>query len=109
MKTQLTKEQSQHLIDLGVPKEKAGWCQYIAKAGFVGMVPIFTLYNLLEILPKEIEDEAIVITHHNDEILKHPCWNAFYRGICNSHLCHELIDSLYEVLVWCLENKYLKF
>ena len=63
MKTELTKEQSQHLIDLGVPKEKA--------SGVVITIPptengirrrtrgiqqsIFKFTDLLEILPKEIE------------------------------------------------------
>lgn len=50
MKIELTKEQSEHLIELGVPKEKAN-----AKIsyGFLGYDPIFRLTDLLEILPKE--------------------------------------------------------
>lgn len=106
MKTELTKEQSQHLIDLGIPKEKAsGKISY----GFAGSYPIFELDDFLngEILPKKIEINEID-------------WGLFFawdytRKVYlvgynnrNSFYSKELIDALYELTIWSIENKHLK-
>lgn len=127
MKTQLTKEQSQHLIDLGVPKEKAsefGIDDYSSSSPINGGLiiygddyPIFTLTDLLEILPKEIDlkfsDERIAHSYFKITVYKNE-WIAsyeFYEPVQGAYTVkkEELIDSLYELCVWCLENGYLKF
>lgn len=111
MKTQLTKEQSLHLIELGVLKEKASdesWTSYTpACVGF--RYPIFTLTDILEILPKEIVYQELkyqIRIEWDDE------WYADYvEDGYNSVITaksEELIDALYELCVWCLENKYIK-
>lgn len=122
MKTQLIKEQSQHLINLGVPKEKASAYAYVDSHQYKGgielppvQVPIFTLTDFLEILPKEIED---IETDWWLEFLmgysapQHK-WIVGYhaisdkdRGVQFTRNSTELIDALYELCVWCLESKF---
>lgn len=128
MKTQLTNEQSQHLIDLGVPKEKAS-AVHITKYGEaitdkVGNVlstnneqyPIFTLTDLLEILPKEIEGRYInhsLCMNYGCDMpeSEHNLWFVYYDDLndLEPKYAEELIDSLYKLCVWCLEQGYLKF
>lgn len=119
MKTQLTKEQSQHLIDLGVPKEKASIFRISCDVRVTGYRDeyLFTLQNLLEILPKYLEykvDETIgaanFVTQWNNRFLHYEAGYDLYDMWNKSHYCAiELIDSLYELLCWTIENGYLKF
>ena len=100
MKTELTTEQSQHLIELGVPECFASHIDYRKNS-------IFTLENLLKILPKEIEGYGTRIIKYN------PIWGmemAFYdRADMVPCKAEELIDALYELTVWCLKKQHLKF
>ena len=120
MKLQLTKEQSRNLIDLGVPKEKASLIQptdsyEIDDLIITNGVPIFNLTDLLEMLPKEIECKygltPIVITFggtcNGDEV---DGWFAYYDDILETIEIgsNELIDALYKLIVYVLENKLLK-
>lgn len=104
MKTQLTKEQSAHLINLGVPKEKASEFDHDCR------VDVFSLTDLLEILPKEIEyqDLKYQIRIEWDEEWYADYVEDGYSGVITAK-AEELIDALYELCVWCLESKYLKF
>lgn len=103
MKKRLTKEQSAHLISLGVPKEKAS---DKISYGFLGYDPIFNLTDLLGILPKEMFGSDINMEWH-----KIPQkWMVCYAWKSNTvFFKEELIDALYELCVWTIENKYLKF
>ena len=110
MKTELTKEQSRHLIDLGVPEKMATRNDYEIE---MFDYPVFTLTDLLKILPKEIKTEDNIYwqtilwtgtsyfvgyrNHNTDRWLYQVC------------LKDELIDALYELTVWCIENGHLKF
>lgn len=131
MKTQLTKEESQHLIDLGISKDYASWrvigidvdtnmpLERLIEESQVE--PYFTLDSILEILPKAINvplkgRRELLIHYANINGNDYPlvCYTVPYDamgGIISP--CYkeyeELIDSLYELCVWCLENKYLKF
>lgn len=114
MKMQLTKEQSQHLIDLGVPKEKASAYTYEESHKYKGgielppvQVPIFTLTDLLGILPKEIEitegcKDTLVIDFIGGSVFAQYTFQTRTRQEED-----ELIDALYELCVWCLEKEYL--
>lgn len=109
MKTQLTKEQSQRLIELGVPKEKASLQVLFEEDGPFDIWnedilsrPIFTLTDLLEILPREIEDCPIEIIWEQKESK----WNCIYAGLI-SQMSEELIDALYRLTVWCIKNKHI--
>lgn len=78
---------------------------------------IFTLADILELLPKEIRNEDAdpydLNLNWDDD------WEAAYLNIENFimpcqegtlHFCtaSELIDALYELLVWCIDNKYIE-
>lgn len=137
MKTELTTEQSRHLIELGVPKEKASkvyWKEvtdfrgrpfdfdYDFREGItdkpfalqrVGLTSfntqdIFTLTDLLEILPKEIEYEECLSEFTMQWNSTYQCWDVgyvysggFWKGCRFRHA--ELIDALYELACWYYE------
>lgn len=111
MKTELTKEQSAHLIKLGVPKIKATCEIPIGDGEYV-----FRLTDLLEILPKEIESKygltPITITFggicKGEGVDK---WFAYYDDVIETleNCAEDLIDALYELTVWAIKNGHLKF
>lgn len=111
MKTKLTKEQSLHLISLGVPKEKA---HDKISYGFLGYEPIFQFTDLLDILPKEIDYNNRTYFLHIQRLrfgiysMKYENYSGEYLG---SNFIHnkEFIDGLYELIIWCIENKHLTF
>lgn len=132
MKTQLTAEESAKLIELGVSPERASERESSVAYGNgargimkVPKTPIFTLADILDILPKEIEvdspnaDKGIDIEDcylctqwcMNGDYADNHQWCAFYTpgfqliGDCTAP---ELIDALYSLLLWCLEKGYVK-
>lgn len=114
MKTTLTKEQSQHLIDLGVPKEKASDSWHFKPVDVY--YPIFTLSDLLEILPPEIWNFDIEGNMQFSMVYENGKWNVSYteeyyerHKCCIGYSKEELVDALYELCVWTIENGYLKF
>lgn len=111
MKTQLIREESQHLIDLGVPKEKAS----SDKISTIEMTayPIFELDDFLngEILPKDLlfdnsdEDSFMEFGMIYDPILEewhvyYACLHDKYRGVNIVKRDKELLDTLYELACW---------
>ena len=118
MKTILTVEESQRLIALGVDPKLASesiWSMAIGK-GVRGITklpspqPIFNIADILSILPKEIKihrdgDNLSMIYHCGK-------WRVGYTNCaeyCNhTKVAPELIDALYQLLVWLLENKNIK-
>lgn len=112
MKDKLTREQSAHLISLGVPKEKA---HDKISYGFLGYDPIFRLTDLLDILPKEI----MLDKEHGLDFGWDFYANKWVAQYCDEdYLClyekaqyyaEELIDALYELLQWVLKNKITVF
>ncbi len=117
MKNNLTPEQSQRLIDLGVDASKASDFEYLDPYGLDDAiptgVPLFTLSDILSLLPKEIENEdgdPYGLQMDYDEK-----WEACYfnwvnftmvgmEGSMHSEFAPELIDALYELLCWVLQN-----
>lgn len=111
VKDKLTAEQSKHLISLGVPKSLASelqeWDDDVSKWTHRGD-PIFTLTNLLGILPKEIDEEwttfYFTITTWEGK------WDVnYYSKSAETYLTsipdkEELIDAVYELLCWYLER-----
>lgn len=123
MKTQLTKEQSQHLIELGVPFNKASVSYSTASigSGIRGIIKseqyyIFTLTDILEILPKYLDCKFDGVVYAadftfrwNNRFLHYEAGYDLYDMWDKSHYCaEELIDALYELLCWVIENGYLK-
>ena len=112
MKTTLTIEQSQHLIELGVDTNRASevhqHCDDVSQWTNRGY-PIFTLSDLLELLPKEIKIEipseksnAMLPLRMNwNRNIKQ--WRCYYAAIFSAP---ELIDALFALLCWVVENDY---
>jgi hypothetical protein len=102
-KDRLTIEQSARLIELGVDARKAH------ESDIYGRKSIFTLADLLSLLPKEIEDENNIPYHLNID------YPYLIGGVSARYLdedgdsltgvlCPELIDALYELLIYILQN-----
>lgn len=130
MKNNLPPEESQRLIDLGVDRKMVsttcinfnGTYAYVSGEEsetvrdcvngqyYTEECRCFSIADILSILPKEIviegEKEDLNIVMDNFGALvgypkfheKHGC--AFVNS--------ELIDALYSLLIWCLENKIIK-
>ena len=109
MKTVLTIEESQRLIDLGVDPKMA------SKEPFI-FNEIFTLTDILAILPKEIGNGYNL----NIDITgayygaAYVCWDedengdAVIKDIRFDVIDPELIDALYKLLIWCIDNGHIK-
>lgn len=77
--------------------------------------PIFTIADILDILPKEFNVSGTSVRLH---MYNHPAeyWIASYVTYDGGTLTYqnpcsaekELIDALYSLLVWCLEKGYVK-
>lgn len=117
MKTQLTPEQSAKLIELGVSPERASMCESSVAYGNGARgimkapeTPIFTLSDLIGILPKSIEYGGYAEAKLNIYTRPHrrECWVAKYivsaKTIPYDGAGDELIDALYEVLYKLLDN-----
>ncbi len=124
MKTELTIEQSQRLIELGVDANKASKeiATTISEQEYSDPCrPIFTLADLLGILPKEIEVESrdgdiddawlFLVWDTNGDYADNHEWLAAYTAgftyIANKH-APELIDATYSLLIWLIENKHIQ-
>ena len=100
MKTELTIEESTKLIELGVDPE---WAKPFVKRG---SIPIITLEHILELLPKEIliENRLEPISIYWN--IRRKGWSAYYPFANAPKIVKpELIDSLYQLLIWTIENK----
>lgn len=124
MKTTLTIEQSQKLIELGVDPILASKCRVQHEADFeveyrivshdefcyemasLDPQPIFDLSDLLSILPKEIDGYFLNISPNKFE------WHVSYENMGINNIMFtkwgtsapELIDALYQLLIYVLEN-----
>lgn len=114
MKTLLNRKQTKHLIDLGVPEDKA---TYFDDDWDLNKYPrYFTLTDLLEILPNKISYnyDSCFLMIIRDVYGNYSVGYAFetFEGptFCNGcEFGGELIDALYALTVWCIENGHLKF
>ena len=118
MKTILTIEESQRLIDLGVDPKLASMKEFVpihpevlkGNAEYAkpwGWFPKFRLEDILSILPKEINGYHLNIeaSEQGYEVC-YKLWDTYhFMGATESP---ELIDALYSLLIWCLESKIIK-
>lgn len=118
MKTTLTPEQSATLIAKGISADKASeikeYDDEVSKWTHRG-APIFTLADILDILPKEFNVNGtparLQMYNHSAEywIVSYVIYDGAtltYQKLCSTEA--ELIDALYSLLVWCLEKGYVK-
>ena len=109
MKTTLTVEESQRLIELGVDPKMASRETFIFDK-------IFTLYDLLSILPKEIDGYELNMSANKCEyFVSYILWDTMDGGDYIKDILSfkqfsapELIDALNQLLIWCLEQKIIK-
>lgn len=137
MKQVLTVEQMQHLKELGLelkesllywarcvdnnPRAATHYGKWVLIKGnnaqIVGFmqwefIPAYTLADIIEILPKQLEDpdgfQNRLQFFHDEGI-----WDVSYYSVVSElsyiyKIEEELIDAAYEMLCWCLENKYIE-
>jgi len=113
MKTELTIEQSQRLIELGVSVDKSSSSAIYDEPWHRAYYAVFTLADLLGILPKALRKDGMV----NDYSLTMQwnkasyVWRVSYAatgdilGACDAY---ELIDALYGLIAFCIGNKYIE-
>lgn len=125
----LSIEQMQHLQELGLNTNCASACWVkVTKVGgkdvktcwglsfcFVPnkldnmeaeTVPTFTLQDILELLPRQIiEEYASPLMIKCTPDLQVRFW---YKDIYVTAEHEDFIDAAYEMLCWCIENKFLK-
>lgn len=116
IKRYLTVEQSQHLLDLGVSFADAsssistsyygGWADQMVS---MGIKYIFTLADLLRLLPEDIECVEDPKSFYPLYMISSTYgWAAYYgENRMGFQTAPELIDALYKLLVWCIEHHCL--
>lgn len=105
MKSRLTKEQTQTLIRLGISETKASSRIEIQSNHIICTEYRFTLIDLFEILPAEIYDREENISYCLQSIVsKNGCIAGYGQIKFNND---ELIDCLYQLVCWYIENKDL--
>ena len=117
MKRRLTKEQSAHLIEIGINPNKASEIEVYPDpvSQWTGRgAPIFTFCDVIELLPPTIysEEREIDYTLHFSKgefqsaaSYRHPIYN---RGFGPTKYANEIIDALYELLCWAIKDKRCK-
>lgn len=117
MKTTLSIEESERLIELGVdPKLASRWVKYSERIFDKNPQPnpIFSLTNILSILPKEImTSETLMGDDFISELqINWDCnrklWRCAYLVLPHPvevGIAPELIDALNQLLIWCLTEK----
>ena len=124
IKTTLTLEESARLIELGVDPKMASECVSAMKvcASGRGIIrlpesnPIFTLTDLLSILPKSYFSEEYYAEMNLSIAVLNGKWFVDYRYYSGGELAAqdvgreapELIDALNKLAIWCLENNHIK-
>lgn len=115
MKTTLTHEQSATLIAKGISADKASYDSCAIEVGSAARTPaqpIFTLADILSLLPKELKYDSLgrpYILHI--EIEKDRAIAAYRRGwdsvVGADKRRPELIDALYSLLCWVIDKGYI--
>lgn len=128
-KQTLSIEQMQHLKNLGVDTSKATFCVNVADEDkhiftydtYYSLIeyscethPVFTLQDVLDLLPKEIMPHTTPYSLYID----YQEMRVAYCFVDREGMCwleptfsideKELIDAAYEMLCWVIENGYLK-
>lgn len=135
MKQMLSAEQSAELIKRGVSIDKArmvsmdfnGTYAYVCGGEaqtvrdcvndkfYVEESMVFSLADLFDILPKLVPDSGGDFSY---ALKIQPCsmpgWTACYYAYSldkgkGYHSAQELVDALYELLLWVIDNNYVKF
>lgn len=124
----LSISQMLHLQSLGLKTSKASMCwttfngdtmlsvhdEYCYESASLHPIPTFDLQDILERLPKDISRDcctwyaSLYIDFENNKVAYGNTDRygfEIYHEVC---IENELIDAVYEMLCWCIENGYLK-
>lgn len=111
MKTELTIEESARLIELGVEPKLASEDKITYdKNDKPYLHPVFGLIDLLSILPKEIilngkSENLNMVMDNYGALVGYPIFHETHGA---AFVNTELIDSLYHLLIWAIEQGHLK-
>lgn len=121
MKHLLTPSQSATLIAKGISADKASertldFCDIITPLERRELLPIFTLADLLALLPKVINNGNFYLDFsygYGDWTASYILWDdcdegTYIRDTQGEKTAKELVDALYELLLWCLYNNHVK-
>lgn len=131
MKQTLTIEQMRHLSELGCSTRNASMClirdtegnrhlsvhdEYCYEASYMNPIPVYTLADIIEMLPSNIEDSLFFYwleMGKENEAGTIDEYAVEYRTNSGDTLYRvrktgNLIDAAYETLCWCLKNKYIE-
>ncbi len=113
MKTTLTPQESAQLIELGVDAKLASCEQYAETGEMRGGIelppvakPVFRLTDILARLPKEIGKYWLEISVTDEYSIVQ--YVAMRREKLHWIMESELIDALYRLLIWCINNGHYK-
>ena len=130
-KQALSIEQMNHLRKLGLDTSDASLCwtqdpngeiyslgihdEFCYESSYMNPVPAYTLQDILDKLPEEINverrrywlcidmaDERMFYFTDDFQMLGASLWNTYFRD------GKTLLDAAYEMLVWCIEKGYVK-
>lgn len=121
-KTTLTPEQSATLISKGISADKASkrtldFCDIITPLERRELLPIFTLADICALLPKGVIHDGLScklrITSWYDEPYFAGYENQIGKYIMGNPYdapfdAEELIDALYELLLWVIDHNHIK-
>lgn len=128
MRQVLSIDQMKHLKELGLDTSDASmcWCYALSyknakweleiyedvinqkrDSAFWEIIPTYTLQDIINKLPCFIGDEVLTIQKLADS---YTClyMNPYTRSFINITEGEELIDAVYDMLCWCIENGYVK-
>ena len=119
-------QQMQHLQELGLDTSNASMCwikntegnrylsvhdEYCYEANFMNPILIYTLQDVLDMLPDFINEYSLIIDiafgtirYDNLKWKDSPILKETYFNDEDKYL----IDVAYELLVWCIENKFIE-
>lgn len=121
MRQVLSIDQMKHLKELGLDTSDASMCLEWNESDSDNMVvtsmdadtnydyyyETYTLQDIINKLPCFIGDEVLTIQKLADS---YTClyMNPYTRSFINITEGEELIDAVYDMLCWCIENGYVK-
>lgn len=120
MKKLLSAEQSATLISKGISADKAsGQGEKIykpitlqngsIKRVFDGYTPIFTLADLLSLVPKVIENGLFNLELQADNNGWDVIYSSYHEGYDSYYVASdkELVNTLYSALIWAIGHGYI--
>ena len=121
--------QMHHLQELGLDTNNASMCwikdtegnqhlsvhdEYCYEANFMNPVPSYTLQDVLDALPKDISKDgctwyaSLYIDFENNRIVYGNTDRYGFEIYHEIIIEKDLIDAAYELLCWCIENKFVE-